>query len=62
MVAFPLAPRRCEHHFPWMATITDVRHHALRALIPPPRLHLSDWIEGEIAVALMGIRRSPEFQ
>ena len=45
-----------------MATITDVRHHALRALIPPPRLHLSDWIEGEIAVALMGIRRSPEFQ
>ncbi|QDY70014.1 phage terminase large subunit family protein [Qingshengfaniella alkalisoli] len=30
--------------------IEDVRRSALRALIPPPRLRLSEWIESEIAL------------
>src|SRR4051794_40178030 len=29
-------------------TIVDVRRNALRALIPPPRLLLTDWIEQNI--------------
>jgi phage terminase large subunit GpA-like protein len=31
-----------------MTTLADVRSRALRALIPPPRLQLSTWIEGNI--------------
>lgn len=31
-----------------MATIETIRAEALRALIPPPRLRLSDWIEGHV--------------
>lgn len=31
-----------------MATIESIRRTALRAMIPPPRLRLSDWIEAEI--------------
>lgn len=31
-----------------MATIETIRAEALRALLPPPRLRLSDWIEREI--------------
>lgn len=33
-----------------MATIDDIRRAALRGLIPPPRLRLSDWIEANIAL------------
>jgi len=33
-----------------MATIDGIRRAALRALIPPPRLRLSDWIEAEICL------------
>ncbi|MCB2110832.1 phage terminase large subunit family protein [Albidovulum sp.] len=33
-----------------MPTIEDIRRGALRALAPPPRLRLSDWIEGHIAL------------
>jgi len=33
-----------------MATIESVRREALRALIPPPRLRLSEWIEGNISL------------
>lgn len=33
-----------------MATIEDVRRTALRALLPPPRLRLSDWIERELVL------------
>ncbi|QEW18997.1 Bacteriophage tail assembly protein [Marinibacterium anthonyi] len=31
-----------------MPTIDEIRASALRALVPPPRLRLSDWIESEI--------------
>ena len=31
--------------------ISEVRARALRALIPPPRLRLSEWIEGNISLA-----------
>lgn len=31
-----------------MATIETIRIEALRALLPPPRLRLSDWIEGHV--------------
>lgn len=31
-----------------MATIEEVAQNALRALIPPPRLRLSEWIEGHV--------------
>lgn len=33
-----------------MPTIEDIQRGALRALVPPPRLRLSDWIEGHIAL------------
>lgn len=33
-----------------MPTIEQVRANALRALIPPPRLRLSDWIENEVCL------------
>jgi hypothetical protein len=29
-----------------MTTVADIRRKALRSLIPPPRLQLSEWIEG----------------
>jgi hypothetical protein len=31
-----------------MTTLADIRARALRSLIPPPRLHLSQWIESNI--------------
>lgn len=31
-----------------MATIETIRAEALRALLPPPRLRLSEWIESEV--------------
>jgi phage terminase large subunit GpA-like protein len=31
-----------------MTTVADIRRTALRSLIPPPRLQLSEWIEGNI--------------
>lgn len=31
-----------------MATIEAIRREALRALLPPPRLRLSQWIEGNV--------------
>ena len=33
-----------------MATLADVRRRALAALVPPPRLQLSEWIEREIVL------------
>ena len=33
-----------------MTTIDDIRRAALRGLIPPPRLRLSEWIESHIAL------------
>ncbi len=33
-----------------MPTIEDIQRGALRALVPPPRLRLSDWIEGHITL------------
>ena len=33
-----------------MTTITEIRTRALRSLIPPPRLRLSEWIEREIVL------------
>jgi phage terminase large subunit GpA-like protein len=31
-----------------MGSLADIRRNALRSLIPPPRLHLSEWIEQNI--------------
>jgi phage terminase large subunit GpA-like protein len=31
-----------------MTTIADIRRNALRSLVPPPRLKLSDWIESNV--------------
>jgi len=33
-----------------MGSLTGIRARALAALIPPPRLHLSAWIEREIVL------------
>jgi phage terminase large subunit GpA-like protein len=38
--------------------ITDIRRNALRSLIPPPRLQLSDWIEANIKLP-EGVSASP---
>jgi hypothetical protein len=32
-----------------MGTLAGIRRNALRSLIPPPRLQLSEWIEGNVA-------------
>jgi phage terminase large subunit GpA-like protein len=50
-----------------MTTIADIRTRALRSLIPPPRLQLSEWIEQTIKLpqdvsALPGPMRLWEFQ
>jgi phage terminase large subunit GpA-like protein len=50
-----------------MTTLTEIRTHALAALIPPPRLHLSEWIEQNIRLpegvsALPGAVRLWEYQ
>jgi hypothetical protein len=34
--------------FDSMATVATIRRNALRSLIPPPRLRLSQWIESNI--------------
>lgn len=42
--------------------LADVRARALRSLIPPPRLQLSDWIERQIVLPEGGLgaaRRDP---
>ena len=31
-----------------MATPADIRRNALRSLVPPPRLRLSEWLEQNI--------------
>jgi hypothetical protein len=33
-----------------MTTLTEIRTRALASLIPPPRLHFSEWIEREIVL------------
>jgi hypothetical protein len=34
-----------------MGTLADIRRNALRSLIPPPRVQLSEWIESNVLVA-----------
>jgi hypothetical protein len=44
-----------------MGTLAAIRRNALRSLIPPPRLQLSEWIESNIKLS-EGVSALPVFE